>query len=384
MATSENTALNDFAQPPRGIRRRTPEMVRTVRSMIDRLSALAQSYGAEERDYATLEQRKHLMRKYGDDERLIYDLKDQGGQLLALRYDLTTQHMLYDTVSPRSKTYQCGKVYRRENTSQTTKRFREFYQFDVDYRGYASEFARREMLVLLNECLSTTLGLSECTIVINDRADVDHRLESAGVPAALHATVCSSVDKYDGNNWSIVLDELAEKGVKDVDRVREAFDAPCTTLNQLVSDLGRLGVTNVRVEPTMVRGLAYYTGLLFEVVPNDGNGPSIAGGGEYGAFIGFSLGLDRLLSTIAAVPKEKLVRRRYIIATEACYTDAIEIAQRARQETGETVDVETIQTYKQIRRTLGRIKKHSPDAPCMIVAERDLERYRETNHFEWK
>ena len=93
-------------------------------------------HGAETIDTPVFELKEVLTGKYGEDSKLIYDLKDQGGEILSLRYDLTVPFARYVAMSKISsiKRYHIAKVYRRDNPAMTRGRYREFYQCVSSYR----------------------------------------------------------------------------------------------------------------------------------------------------------------------------------------------------------------------------------------------------------
>jgi len=92
-------------------------------------------HGAQAIDTPVFELKEVLTGKYGEDSKLIYDLKDQGGELLSLRYDLTVPFARYVAMNKISsiKRYHIAKVYRRDNPAMTKGRFREFYQCVIHY-----------------------------------------------------------------------------------------------------------------------------------------------------------------------------------------------------------------------------------------------------------
>merc|ERR1719223_2509080 len=97
-----------------------------------------QRHGAITIDTPVFELKELLSGKYGEDSKLIYDLKDQGGELCSLRYDLTVpfaRHIAMNKDSQNIKRYQIAKVYRRDNPSINKGRMREFYQCDFDIAG---------------------------------------------------------------------------------------------------------------------------------------------------------------------------------------------------------------------------------------------------------
>lgn len=98
--------------------------------VLNRIENVFRKYGAEAIDTPVFELKDILVGKYGDDSKLIYDLQDQGGEMLSLRYDLTVPLARYLAMNKISniKCYHMGKVYRRDEPSVALGRFREFYQ----------------------------------------------------------------------------------------------------------------------------------------------------------------------------------------------------------------------------------------------------------------
>ena len=97
------------------------------------------------------------MGKYGEESKLIYDLEDQGGELLSLRYDLTVPFARYLAINKITniKRFHIGKVYRRDQPVMTKGRFREFYQCDFDIAGeYDLMLPDAEILYIVHEILT--------------------------------------------------------------------------------------------------------------------------------------------------------------------------------------------------------------------------------------
>lgn len=99
-------------------------------SVLEKIIAVFQKHGAETIDTPVFELKDVLTGKYGEDSKLIYDLKDQGGEILALRYDLTVPLARFLAMNKvqNIKRYHIAKVYRRDNPSIARGRYREFYQ----------------------------------------------------------------------------------------------------------------------------------------------------------------------------------------------------------------------------------------------------------------
>jgi len=292
-----------------------------------------------------------LTGKYGEDTKLIYDLADQGGEISALRYDLTVPFARYVATHGviQIKRYQIGRVYRRDQPSRG--RYREFFQCDFDIAGqYDPMIPDAECVVLLKEALEA-LDLKEFRIKINHRKLLDAMFQSVGVTAEDFATVCSSIDKLDklrpnevreelvttkGQKASVVdalmalianctrtkspkelleslRDDESFKNLRESEQSKAPFDKAFADLSLLVTYLDAFGALDDRVtfDLSLARGLDYYTGIIYEAVyyGDKKRIGSIAGGGRYdelvGMFagkhvpsVGFSLGVERIFTIL--------------------------------------------------------------------------------------
>ena len=108
----------------------SPLQMAVREKVLDKVVHVFKRHGAATIDTPVFELREVLTGKYGEDSKLIYDLKDQGGEILSLRYDLTVPFARYVAMNKiaSSKRYHIGKVYRRDNPSMSRGRYREFYQ----------------------------------------------------------------------------------------------------------------------------------------------------------------------------------------------------------------------------------------------------------------
>uniref|UniRef100_M4A926 histidine--tRNA ligase n=1 Tax=Xiphophorus maculatus TaxID=8083 RepID=M4A926_XIPMA len=297
-----------------------------------------------------------LTGKYGEDSKLIYDLKDQGGELLSLRYDLTVPFARYLAMNKITniKRYHIAKVYRRDNPAMTRGRYREFYQCDFDIAGqYDAMIPDAECLKIVHEILSE-LELGDFRIKVNDRRILDGMFAVCGVPDDKFRTICSTVDKLDKLPWQEVRKEMVdEKGLSEeaADQIGEYVSlhggmdlaerllqdprmsqskqacAGLSDIKLLFSYLQLFQVTDkVVFDLSLARGLDYYTGVIYEAVltqagvapaSNDAqNGSeesvsvgSVAGGGRYDGLVGMfdpknrkvpcvgvSIGIERIFS----------------------------------------------------------------------------------------
>uniref|UniRef100_A0A673MWZ3 histidine--tRNA ligase n=1 Tax=Sinocyclocheilus rhinocerous TaxID=307959 RepID=A0A673MWZ3_9TELE len=287
-------------------------------------------HGAETIDSPVFELKETLTGKYGEDSKLIYDLKDQGGELLSLRYDLTVPFARYLAMNKITniKRYHIAKVYRRDNPAMTRGRYREFYQCDFDIAGqYDAMIPDAECLKIVYEILNE-LDLGDFRIKVNDRRILDGMFAVCGVPDEKFRTICSTVDKLDKPD--VLPLDLAERLLQDpkLSQNKQAC-AGLTDMKLLFSYLELFQVTDkVVFDLSLARGLDYYTGVIYEAIlsqtipalvstPAEQNGAdeagvsvgSVAGGGRYDGLVGMfdpkgrkvpcvgvSIGIERIFS----------------------------------------------------------------------------------------
>jgi histidyl-tRNA synthetase len=299
-------------------------------------------HGAVSIETPIMEHKHILMGKYGEDgDKLIYELDDQGGAKLALRYDHTVPLARYccQYGVKQMVRYVIGKVYRRDNPSLATGRFREFYQCDIDFVGdYQTLKPDAECLKILSDIL-TDLQIGRFVIKINHRELLDGIFEVCGVPVEKFRTVSSSVDKLDKTPWEEVYQELLNKGLTEETATKigtyTVRNGPFAEfLNNLLTDTTLVtntkalqglrdlqsilsfmeiwpsALNHVVFDLSLARGLDYYTGLIFEAVAlEQGEDSSIigsvSGGGRYNGLmenfggdkvpaVGFTVGVERL------------------------------------------------------------------------------------------
>ena len=298
-------------------------------------------HGAVEIDTPVFELKETLMGKYGEDSKLIYDLNDQGGELLSLRYDLTVPFARFMAVNnlPSIKRFHIGKVYRRDNPQMSRGRYREFYQCDFDIAGpnYGKMIPEADVLKVVVEIL-TQLPVGGFNIKLNHRLLLDAIVNISGIKDDLYKTVCSSVDKLDKEEWATVKKELLEKGITEDQSEKlwnfvQLKDKPKTLLeklklnNELLSNQkGKTALDEMDIlfdyleimeidkyctfDLSLARGLDYYTGLIYETVLTDTDKVgSISGGGRFdnlvGMFsgkqipaVGVSIGIERIFNIL--------------------------------------------------------------------------------------
>ncbi len=339
-------------KPARGTRDFLPADVRKRDHVIGVIKEVYSSYGFEPLETPAFENLETLMGKYGEEgNQLIFKILKRGEKLdeamnenpqsairnpqlsdLALRYDLTVP--LARVVANNKnglpkffKRYQIQPVWRADRPARG--RFREFYQCDVDAIGSSSMVVEGELLSAVSDILRR-LGFEDFTIRLNHRQVLTDILDTAGVPADKHTDALVAIDKMDKIGAEGVADELSERGVSDEASamLMEIFAKTQEILNQ-EKDINRTIVANlinivsnetlselgqilkfaekapILIDPSLARGLSYYTGAIMEITVPDLAG-SLGGGGRYDGLIGmfgkeqipacgFSLGLERIL-----------------------------------------------------------------------------------------
>jgi histidyl-tRNA synthetase len=344
-------------QPARGMRDFLPADVRKREYVIRVVKEVYESYGFEPLETPAVENIETLMGKYGEEgNQLIFKILKRGmheatGEAdLALRYDLTVPLARVvaeyrDKLPKFFKRYQIQPVWRADRPARG--RFREVYQCDVDVLGSRSMIVEGEIISAASEVLSR-LGFKDFCVRINHRKVLTGILGIAGVALDKHEAALIALDKLDKIGSDGVKKEFAARGVTETagDRLLSFFSALTelehaaeivteenaqqafnkAVLGRIVefvkdNELGAQGVDElqsildfaetmgiahrVKIDPSLARGLSYYTGAIMEINVKDLAG-SLGGGGRYdnlvGMFLGqdipacgFSLGLERIL-----------------------------------------------------------------------------------------
>ncbi|XP_004643336.1 probable histidine--tRNA ligase, mitochondrial [Octodon degus] len=207
---------NFIIKTPKGTRDLSPQQMVVREKILDIVISCFKRHGAKGLDTPAFELKEILTEKYNEQYGLIYDLEDQGGELLSLRYDLTVPFARYLAMNKlkKMKRYQVGKVWRRESPTIVQGRYREFYQCDFDIAGqFDPMIPDAECLKIMCEILSG-LQLGDFLIKVNDRRIVDGIFAVCGVPESKFRTICASMDKLDKISWRDVRHEMvAKKGL---------------------------------------------------------------------------------------------------------------------------------------------------------------------------
>ncbi|PIN83676.1 histidine--tRNA ligase, partial [Candidatus Micrarchaeota archaeon CG11_big_fil_rev_8_21_14_0_20_47_5] len=321
----------DFSVP-KGMRDFLPQEMREREEVIDSIRSTFRLYGYAPFDTPAVEKMETLQRKGGEEiEGQIF--KIEGG--LGLRFDLTVPLARVcggKQFSLPFKRYAIAPVWRREEPQKG--RFREFYQADIDVVGSASAECEAELLACANECLER-LGFANAAIKINSRKVLDALCEKIGVGEEKKGALMRSLDKIGKLDGEEIRKEMERKGIgkqeidgvfgfiegakgneKALAKIREigtkkALEAE-SELSAVLCACKDYGITP-QIDLSLVRGLAYYTGTVFEIKLSEDMG-SVAGGGRYDSLIslfgkrlpavGISLGIERLIALLREKRKE--------------------------------------------------------------------------------
>eukprot|EP00484_Ammonia_sp_Unknown_P029449 CAMPEP_0197033606 /NCGR_PEP_ID=MMETSP1384-20130603/11977_1 /TAXON_ID=29189 /ORGANISM="Ammonia sp." /LENGTH=611 /DNA_ID=CAMNT_0042463445 /DNA_START=89 /DNA_END=1924 /DNA_ORIENTATION=- len=302
-------------------------------------------FGGQFMETPVFELRDILMDKYGEDEKLIYDLAKQEAETLCLRYDLTVPLARYVAMNRKDikspfKAARVGRVYRRDQPYMSKGRLREFWQCDFDIIRTAEPQNKLDLILDDMETVALTIQqlrdlIGDCfVLLINNRKLLDTIMDICKVPTDKIKAISSAIDKLDKKDWECVKEEMIEKGIDGetaemLRRFTEINGTPDEVLTKLRNDkylkqrLENNDVSTIqalqefdlllsfvksynsdlfqflRIDMSMVRGLDYYTGIIMEAQFADkeiaSQYGSIAGGGRY----------DKLVSRFVTSDKEQ-------------------------------------------------------------------------------
>jgi histidyl-tRNA synthetase len=328
--------------PPRGMRDFLPVEKATRDELLGKILASYRSFGFQEIETPALENIERLTSSDGgDNESLAFRVLKRGEELeqvlgqgadqlsdLGLRYDLTVPLTRFYATNQSKlpkvlKAIQTGPVWRAERPQKG--RFRQFVQCDIDIIGDETSLAEIEILNASLHALAS-LGISTATIRVNHRELLSKSIQELGVAAKDHSRAMITIDKLDKIGIDGVCLELKERFNDEVAAKAKSWleslagkQAVPKQLAEVFAGLELIHPGKLRFDPTLVRGMGYYTGIIFEIEHPE-SGSSIGGGGRYDgmvgkwlgeevAAVGISLGFERVADLVAA----ELSENKYLV-----------------------------------------------------------------------
>ena len=365
-------------QIPKGTRDVSPEEKIVKDRIVNTLKEVFELYGYAPLDTPILERFDILASKYAGGSEILketFRLKDQGNRELGLRYDLTVPMCRYIAMNPTIKMpfkrYQIGEVFR--DGPVATARYRQFTQCDADVVGSSSMATDAEIVAIVYAAFKK-LNL-DVAVNINNRKLLNDILEYCGIQKDRQEPVILSIDKLEKFGIEAVKNELKEQKIDDkkITTILDLIKIKGTNgekisqlkkflksseglkeIEELLSYASSLGL-DANFDVSMARGLAYYTGTVFEgLLKSSSVKSSVCGGGRYdnmiGNFlgkgnypaVGISFGVDRIYDALAEKQetKQKTSTKVYIIPIKTL-NESIKIAQQLR-EAGINTDIDSM------------------------------------------
>jgi histidyl-tRNA synthetase len=402
--------------PARGTRDLLPATVAVRDHVLARITEVYRRYGYQRIETPALENIERLQGgQGGENQKLIYQVLrrgleptvDAGTPLselidLGLRFDLTVPLSRFyganrATLPQPFRSFQFGPVWRAERPAKG--RYRQFYQCDIDLLGEPGVLAEIELIEATSAALAAA-GLKGTTVRVSDRRFLSALAAHARVPAEGWDRLFITLDKLDKIGWDGVRTELADRvgldeptitriadtitGLQGLDAAKltdqlasalpnlddEVLSDLATTIEGLPQDL------TWEFDPTLVRGMGYYTGQIFEIT-HPASGGSVAGGGRYdkliGRFLGtdvpacgFSIGFERIVDLLGAAPARDAVAVLYEADTPVPVV--LETARSLRVE-GRTVS--PVRRSGKFGAQLGRLEEWGFTSFVHLRAEQD-------------
>ncbi len=383
----------------KGMRDILPSEMEIREYLLNKLKKTYASFGFSQIETPCVEHIENLTSKQGgDNEKLIFKILKRGEKLSdaaegldidslvdsGLRYDLTVPLSRYyannaSNLSLPFKAMQIGPVWRADRPQKG--RFRQFVQCDIDIFGDATSSAEIELITATSTYLES-VGVGGVTIVINDRRILASMAKASGFSEDEYNTVFIILDKYDKIGEAGIEKELLESGYapEAVAKYMEIFrgamaaenrfeylagalegnvdEGVIANLREIVDSVATIsnGRFKLEFDPTLVRGMGYYTGTIFEIHSEDFKGASVGGGGRYDKMIGnftgqstpacgFSIGFERIVSALVEKnykPSEAIDKTAILYDKRMSVSDyaLMQRAAMAAREQGKTVLVQ--------------------------------------------
>ncbi|XP_006491712.2 histidine--tRNA ligase, chloroplastic/mitochondrial [Citrus sinensis] len=296
--------------PPKGTRDFPPEDMRLRNWLFHNFQEVSRLFGFEEVDFPVLESEALFIRKAGEEIRdQLYCFEDRGNRRVALRPELTPSLARLviqkgKSVSLPLKWFAVGQCWRYER--MTRGRRREHYQWNMDIIGVPAVTAEAELISsIITFFKRIGITASDVGFRISSRKVLQEVLRCHSIPEHLFGKVCIIIDKIEKLPLDVIKNDLKSAGMSEAaieELLRVLSIKSLTELEEILGGAGeavadlkllfslaeKFGYSDwIQFDASVVRGLAYYTGIVFECFDRDGKLRAICGGGRY----------DQLLST---------------------------------------------------------------------------------------
>lgn len=382
-------------RPPRGTRDYMPGEMARRRDVFEKIRSVFESYGYGEVCTPAFEDFELLAKKSGPEiEKEIYSFKDKSGRKLGLRFDPTVPICRIVASNPSMpkpvKLYYITNMWRYDRPG--AGRWREFWQAGVELIGSGGPEADAEILALVDGALKA-VGIKDSYFRISSRGVIESFIRGAGIPERKKLDVFRAIDKLDKVGEDGVIKEIKGCGIHEKAAIAllgaiKSKKGPSEELKKLneIMDLAKaFGVDNVRIDFSLVRGIDYYTGFVFEtVVKGFKDLGSVAGGGRYDSLIGIysgrdipatgvGIGIDRLMEAIKPNSEDLGTNAFVISVNDEAKKSAIGIARRLRKS---GIVAETDLMGRDLRKQLDYVnRKKIPYAVIVGPAEVKKKKY---------
>ena len=385
-------------QRPRGTRDFLPDEMERRRHYEGILRGVAKTFGFREVATPIFEDAELFILRSGPNVlKELYNFKDKGDREVALRPEMTAPviRMFVNEMSNEPKPikmFYFGQCFRYERPQ--SGRYREFFQFGAELIGNPNPETDAEVISMAAAMIKA-LGLKEYRFRIGHIGVLKQRIADAGVPKERMAEVLQKLDKKLYDEAESLLKEIGvkEDAIKEIFRLTETVggkevlsEVPGDVgdyLRKVVDILSAMGVDDVLIDLGVVRGLDYYTGMVFEAeAPSLGAEKQICGGGSYtlselfgGEKVfstGFGVGFDRILLAIekeGQTYKNEGITAYVLPVSEDVKMDACKIAARLRSA-GISTDIEIM------GRKMGKAMKYASGLDvryAVIVGAQELQ-----------
>ena len=347
-------------QPVKGTRDFYPEQMAFRNWLFGKMREVSKRFGYQEYEGPILEPLELYAAKSGEElvKKQTFVLTDRGGRKLALRPEMTPTlaRMVAQKQAELPKPIRWFSIGPRFRYEQPQKgRLREFYQWDIDILGSQAPEADAEIIAIAAEFFKS-VGLSpkEVKIKVNDRKLIEQKLSFIEIPKTKIQEVFRAIDKKEkmtDGEWKDWLPEIGlnKLQIKDLEGILKDkdFSRESEELTRIFSTLSDLGVSEyVEFDPNIVRGLDYYTGVVFEAQDKEGKFRAILGGGRYDNLVeivggpklggvGFAAGdavVEEVLKEYKKIPLLSPTPTKVLVTLfdEAFFRDSLLIAEKLR------------------------------------------------------